>query len=138
MSVLGSVRDTETKAQKCVYRMPSQSDAGVTGAGSSIGELYLEIEGNGRTIRLGDAEVYLTRAEFALLGYMAERTTRWVSAPELLQQALGYGCHCDSALVRNHVRSLRRKLGDLAWVIESRRTLGYRICVSCSFNAVSG
>lgn len=80
---------------------------------------------------VNDREVELTRVEFDLLLHLCNYPDRWHTTRDLLggvwQYPQGVG---DAALVRNHVRNLRRKLEDdpeRPEIIQSRHRRGYII-----------
>lgn len=76
---------------------------------------------------MGGVEAMLSRTEFALFTFMAKKLGQWVGARELVEAALGTHHRPESSLVRVHVHNIRRKLGPLGQMIESRRGRGYRI-----------
>jgi len=87
----------------------------------------LVLDANQRTVSFeGGATVTLTSSEMQILQRLQAQAGTWITAAELMRQVFGYGNHVDNTLVRVHVSSLRKKLADLAWCLESRRTLGYR------------
>jgi DNA-binding response OmpR family regulator len=71
--------------------------------------------------------VKLTRTEFRLLAYLAERPGEWFSNEHMLTVVLGRPNKRDKALVRVHLWNIRRKLGVLAWCLESHRGQGSRV-----------
>lgn len=82
-------------------------------------------------------EVNLTRIEFDLLNFMSHSPNRWHSTQDLLigvwHYPEGVG---DAALVRNHIRNLRRKLEvnpDHPSIIQSRHGRGYSIRAQVEF-----
>jgi DNA-binding response OmpR family regulator len=70
--------------------------------------------------------VVLTTRELALLKYLCAKPKVWVTAAELLSMVCDCPSQRDSTLVRVHVSAIRKKLGKFAYLIESRRTYGYR------------
>jgi DNA-binding response OmpR family regulator len=84
-----------------------------------------------------DREISLTRIEFDLLLYMAQYPQKWHSTQDLLAQVWKYPKGVgDTALVRNHVRNLRRKLEDNPdhpAVVQSRHGRGYSIRAHVQF-----
>lgn len=76
-------------------------------------------------------EVSLTRIEFDLLTYMCSSPDHWFGTHELLGNVWNYPDGVgDSALVRNHIRNLRRKLEsnpDHPTIVKSRHGRGYSI-----------
>ncbi|GAA4479943.1 response regulator transcription factor [Rhodococcus olei] len=64
-----------------------------------------------RRVRLGDAEVHLTRTEFDLLAHLASRPRAAIARESLLEQVWGWADGANSRTVDSHVKALRRKLG---------------------------
>ncbi|MGQ9887787.1 MAG: response regulator transcription factor [Aggregatilineales bacterium] len=84
-----------------------------------------------RTVLVDQRHVALTQVEYELLRYLCEAPTRLHSAHELLMAVWKYPPDAgDSALVRNHIRNLRRKLEDSPQrpeIIQSRHGRGYTV-----------
>lgn len=78
-----------------------------------------------------DREISLTRIEFELLRFMSQTPHKWHSTEDLLGGVWNYPDGVgDSALVRNHIRNLRRKLEinpDYPSIVQSRHGRGYAI-----------
>jgi DNA-binding response OmpR family regulator len=76
-------------------------------------------------------EVRLTRIEYNLLHFMVQSGKQWISTGDLLRGVWNYPSDVgDSALVRNHIRNLRRKLEDnpdQPRIIQSRHGRGYTV-----------
>ena len=79
-----------------------------------------EVFSNGR-------QVELTLKEFELLVYLMENQTRVVTRDELLNQIWGYEYDGETRTLDMHIRTLRQKLGDSGFLIETVRGVGYRI-----------
>lgn len=87
-------------------------------------------------------EVTLTRVEFDLLRYLCRAPYQWHTTSDLLtnvwQYPNGVG---DAALVRNHIRNLRRKLEDnpdRPDIIQSRHGRGYFLKANVQFGVLPG
>lgn len=76
-------------------------------------------------------DIELTSVEFNLLRHMCQHPNEWQTTRELLANVWSYpGNVGDAALVRNHVRNLRRKLEpdpDRPTIILSRHRRGYMV-----------
>lgn len=76
-------------------------------------------------------EIELTRVEFNLLYNMCKKPNDWQTTRDLLAEVWNYpGNVGDAALVRNHIRNLRRKIEpdpDRPAIITSRHRRGYMI-----------
>jgi two-component system, OmpR family, alkaline phosphatase synthesis response regulator PhoP len=91
----------------------------------------------GRTVLVDGREVELTQVEYELLHYLCSAPTKLHSTQDLLMNVWQYPPDAgDAALVRNHVRNLRRKL-ELAperpEIIQSRHGRGYTIRAHVEF-----
>jgi DNA-binding response OmpR family regulator len=94
-------------------------------------ELGIEQEGildvEQRQLVLDGRRVPLRKLEFEVIQYLLERDGRPVSRTDLLRDVWGYDFAGSSNVVDVVVRSLRRKLGDRASMIETVRNVGYRL-----------
>jgi DNA-binding response OmpR family regulator len=76
-------------------------------------------------------DIDLTHVEFNLLQHMCKKPNEWQTTRDLLAEVWSYpGNVGDAALVRNHVRNLRRKIeldADRPAIILSRHRRGYMI-----------
>lgn len=82
-------------------------------------------------------EVMLTRIEFDLLNYLCHAPHKWHGTQDLLSSVWNYPKGVgDAALVRNHIRNLRRKLEvnpDHPDIIQSRHGRGYSVKANVEF-----
>ena len=74
-----------------------------------------------------DRLVELTLKEFDLLRYLVENKGIVLSRDEILEKIWGYECAGETRTVDVHIRTLRQKLGDSGFLIETVRGVGYRI-----------
>ncbi|MGA9870562.1 MAG: response regulator transcription factor [Rhodococcus sp. (in: high G+C Gram-positive bacteria)] len=77
---------------------------------TSIGAI--RIDHDERRVHGQDGEIHLTRTEFDILTYLAERPRTAVARETLLAQLWGWGDSAGSRTVDSHVKALRRKLGN--------------------------
>jgi DNA-binding response OmpR family regulator len=70
--------------------------------------------------------VQLTRSEFRLLETLIRQPGRVFQRSELIDAALGEDTIVMERTIDVHIRALRRKLGNMADVIETMRGVGYR------------
>jgi len=75
---------------------------------------------------LNDAPLELTRSEFRLLQTLITQPGRAFDRSELIENALGEDTLVLERTIDVHIRAIRRKLGDLADLIETVRGVGYR------------
>lgn len=78
-------------------------------------------------IQVDGKDVTLTLKEFQLLCYLAENKGNVMSRDQILQKIWGYEFDGENRTVDVHIRTLRAKLGNAGYVIETVRGLGYRI-----------
>lgn len=74
----------------------------------------------------GRAET-LTRSEAALFAVLSRRRGEYVSNDELFSAIHGEGTAGDPSKIRNHVSTLRRKLGNARDMIVNNPNAGYRL-----------
>jgi DNA-binding response OmpR family regulator len=91
----------------------------------------LRLDAENYRVQIDGRTVDLTRVEFNLLRYMCEQPNTWITTRDLLANVWRYpGSVGDAALVRNHVRNLRRKIevdADHPQIILSRHRRGYLV-----------
>ena len=87
--------------------------------GISISPEKHEITADGEQVRL-------TGKEYELLTYLIENRDIVVSREQLLNRIWGYDFDGESRTVDVHIRSLRKKLGSCAGVIQTVRGFGYK------------
>ena len=75
---------------------------------------------------LNDVPLELTRSEFRLLQTLITQPGRAFDRSELIENALGEDTLVLERTIDVHIRAVRRKLGDLADLIETVRGVGYR------------
>lgn len=78
-------------------------------------------------IQVDGTDVTLTLKEFQLLCYLAENKGNVMSRDQILQKIWGYEFDGENRTVDVHIRTLRAKLGEAGYVVETVRGLGYRI-----------
>ena len=71
--------------------------------------------------------VELTLKEFELLRYLMENQGIVLSRYQILEKIWGYEYAGETRTVDVHIRTLRQKLGDSGFLIETVRGVGYRI-----------
>ena len=89
----------------------------------------IELDPEGRTVKVAGKSVSLTRKEFDLLAALLEKAGRVLSVPYLLQTVWGYdpADYNDPGTVEVHVSHLRKKLGPkLAKLITNLPGHGYK------------
>src|SRR5437870_13882836 len=90
----------------------------------------VEIDTDGRRVRVGESEVRLTLTEFNLLALLAANQGRVLTRSQLLEKVWGYLAEVGDHSVDPHVQRLRRKLdtyGESGITVEAVAGLGYRL-----------
>lgn len=87
----------------------------------------LVIDAAGRSARLGETVLMLTRAEFLMLELLASRPGRIYTRAQILEAVQGDDSESTERTVDVQMVSLRRKLGPWAKHIETVRGVGYRV-----------
>jgi DNA-binding response OmpR family regulator len=104
--------------------MPSPSREGLVTVGG------VEIDTEGRRVRIAEREVKLTMTEFDLLALLAANPGRVLTRAQLLEKVWGYLAEVDYHSVDPHIQRLRKKLdtvGDSGVSLEAVPGLGYRL-----------
>ena len=86
----------------------------------------LSVDPRSREVRVGDREVALTPKEFDLLALLAEDPGAVWSRGRILETVWDPHWYGPTKTLDVHVASLRKKLGDPAW-IETVRGVGFRL-----------
>ncbi|MBK7706776.1 MAG: response regulator transcription factor [Acidobacteria bacterium] len=77
-------------------------------------------------VTCGEADVKLTRKEFALLVHLVRNSGRVATRQQLLDSVWGYSYFGDTRTLDVHIRRLRQKLDDCGRCIETVVGVGYR------------
>ncbi|MBT3279647.1 MAG: response regulator transcription factor [Phycisphaerales bacterium] len=78
-------------------------------------------------IEISGQGVSLTRTEFKLLAALIEGRGRVFDRDLLIDKALGADAIVTDRTIDVHITSLRKKLGDARWLVETVRGVGYRL-----------
>jgi two-component system, OmpR family, phosphate regulon response regulator PhoB len=78
-------------------------------------------------VRVGDEELRLALLEFRLLVYLLEGKGKVRTREQLLKHVWSYPIDSATRTIETHVKRLRRKLGDAGELIETVRSIGYRM-----------
>ena len=81
------------------------------------------------SLRVGRAELSLTRREFQIVWCLVLHEGKWVSAEFLAQSVFGDANEATLAVMRVHISNLRQKVSHLSkhFQVEGARNSGYRI-----------
>lgn len=89
----------------------------------------IEIDRIGHGARIDGRELTLTLTEFKMLWTLASQPGRVFSRQELLDVSRGDDANALERTIDVHVRSLRKKLGEKAELINTVRGVGYRMLI---------
>lgn len=117
-----SVREVIARVRAVQRRStPGDTTAGTLNAGALV------VDEAGRTVRVADQEISLTRKEFDLLVTLIQQSGRVLTRERLLERVWGYDHPGETRTVDVHIRQLRKKLGKpTADSIETLVGVGYR------------
>lgn len=87
----------------------------------------VEIDNRQRIVRIDGEEVNLTYKEFELLLYLFRNKNIVLNREKIMAQVWGYDFEGESRTVDVHIASLRHKLKDKAYLIETVRNIGYKV-----------
>ena len=93
----------------------------------TIAEGRLVIDLDRHEVRVDEEEIALTKTEFEILHCLAMRPGFVRTRDQIIASVHGERTVLASRTIDVHVTALRRKLGDLGAVIETRRGVGYRL-----------
>lgn len=91
---------------------------------SEIDDIIIDSERH--KVKIYGKTVDLTKKEFMIIDYMANRPGRVLSREKLIDAVFGYDSNVYDRTVDAHIKSLRKKLGDAKHYIETVRGVGYR------------
>ncbi len=101
-------------------------EAPSTAAGGVVIIESIEIDSTNHTVLRDGKELTLTPTEFRLLWTLGRQPGRTFSRHELLDCCRGEDANSMERTIDVHVRALRKKLDDLADIVETVRGIGYR------------
>ena len=79
-----------------------------------------------RSVRVGEADISLTRLEFELLAFLLKNKDRVLKRVEILEAVWKYPQEVETRTLDKHVETLRRKLGDAGRQLKTIHGVGYR------------
>lgn len=86
----------------------------------------LELDYQGRTLKIDDKEIKITPKEYELLVYFIDNMGVAISRENLLTNIWGYDFYGDDRTVDTHIKMLRHNLGDYRDLIVTVRGMGYK------------
>lgn len=86
----------------------------------------IEIDKNGRTIKVDGKILELSLREYELLVYLIENENIALSRDKILNNVWNYDYYGDSRTIDSHIKKLRHKLGKKGKYIKTMRGIGYK------------
>ena len=116
-----SLRELTLRVAALLKRnVPVESDENII-----LGDLNIDLAAH--RVFLETNEVTLTAKEFDLLVHLARHNGRVQTRDYLLEQIWGYSSDVTTRTVDTHIKRLRSKIGSFGNLIETVRSIGYRL-----------
>ncbi len=94
-----------------------------------MGDLSLDCERH--EVRCAGERIDLTASEFKLLAALMANPGRVLSRKKLIEEVQGAGMVVIDRVIDTHVFGLRKKLGSCGDIVETIRSIGYRVKSEC-------
>ena len=86
----------------------------------------IEIDKNGRTIKVDGKPIELSLREYELLIYLIENENIALSRDKILNNVWNFDYYGDSRTIDSHIKKIRHKLGKKGKHIQTIRGIGYK------------
>jgi len=86
----------------------------------------IEIDSDGRTVKVDSKIIELSLREYELLKYLIENNGIALSRDKILNNVWNYDFYGDSRTIDSHVKKIRHKLGKKGKYIQTMRGVGYK------------
>ena len=86
----------------------------------------VEIDKEGRTVKVDGKLIELSLREYELLTYLVENKDIALSRDKILNNVLNYDYYGDSRTIDSHIKKIRHKLGKKGKYIKTIRGVGYK------------
>ena len=86
----------------------------------------IEIDKEGRTIKVEGKTIELSLREYELLIYLIENENIALSRDKILNNVWNYDYYGDSRTIDSHIKKIRHKLGKKGKYIKTMRGIGYK------------
>ncbi|MBQ3416044.1 MAG: response regulator transcription factor [Clostridia bacterium] len=86
----------------------------------------IEIDTEGRTVKVDGKLIELSLREYELLTFLAENKNIALSRDKILNNVWNYDYYGDSRTIDSHVKKIRHKLGKKGKYIQTIRGIGYK------------
>ena len=86
----------------------------------------IEIDKEGRTVKVDGKLIELSLREYELLTYLVENENIALSRDKILNNVWNYDYYGDSRTIDSHIKKIRHKLGKKGKYIKTMRGVGYK------------
>ena len=86
----------------------------------------IEIDKEGRTVKVDGKPIELSLREYELLVYLVENENIALSRDKILNNVWNYDYYGDSRTIDSHIKKIRHKLGKKGKFIKTIRGIGYK------------
>ena len=86
----------------------------------------IEIDSDGRTVKVDNKQIELSLREYELLKYLVDNEKIALSREKILNNVWNYDFYGDSRTIDSHIKKIRHKLGKKGKYIETIRGIGYK------------
>ena len=86
----------------------------------------IEIDKEGRTVKVDGKAIELSLREYELLIYLIENENIALSRDKILNNVWNYDYYGDSRTIDSHIKKIRHKLGKKGKYIKTMRGIGYK------------
>lgn len=86
----------------------------------------IEIDKEGRTVKVEGKQIELSLREYELLTYLVENKNIALSRDKILNNVWNYDYYGDSRTIDSHIKKIRHKLGKKGKYIQTMRGVGYK------------
>ena len=86
----------------------------------------IEIDKNGRVVKIEGKTIELSLREYELLLYLVENENIALSRDKILNNVWNYDYYGDSRTIDSHIKKIRHKLGKRGKYIKTIRGIGYK------------
>ena len=86
----------------------------------------IEIDREGRTVKVDGKIIELSLREYELLSYLVENESIALSRDKILNNVWNYDYYGDSRTIDSHIKKIRHKLGKKGKYIQTMRGVGYK------------
>ena len=86
----------------------------------------IEIDKNGRVVKIEGKTIELSLREYELLLYLVENENIALSRDKILNNVWNYDYYGDSRTIDSHIKKIRHKLGKKGKYIKTMRGVGYK------------